>query len=228
MSTVRIVQIKLRLSNAYLVLGERPILVDTGSPGEMDRLVGALQEAGVAPRDLALILHTHGHVDHAGTTKALKALSGAPVAVHSADADLLRRGENGPVTPSGWLGYWVRPFVVKPFDAVEPDVVLERETDLSAYGIRARVLFTPGHTAGSLTVLTEAGAAIVGDVLMGGFTNGAFAASQPEYHFFINDRAALHQSLRRLVALAPSTIYVGHGGPLSLASVQARFADVLK
>jgi glyoxylase-like metal-dependent hydrolase (beta-lactamase superfamily II) len=227
MTITRIVQIRLGLSNAYLVLGERPILVDTGSPGEVEHIVAALKQANVAPRDLALILHTHGHVDHAGTTRALQAMSGAPVAIHRADAGLLRRGENGLVTPSSWLGYWVRPFVVKPFEAVEPDIVLEAEGDLSAYGVQARLVFTPGHTTGSLSILTDADEAIVGDLLMGGFTNGAFAAGQPEYHFFINDRAALHASLRRVVALAPAKVHVGHGGPLTLAKIKTRFVSVL-
>jgi glyoxylase-like metal-dependent hydrolase (beta-lactamase superfamily II) len=224
----RIIQIRLGFSNAYLVLGQRPILVDTGNPGEVEPLQRAMAQHGVAARDLALILHTHSHMDHAGTTRALKALSGAPVAIHVKDADLLRRGENGVVTPYGWLGRLTKPFVVKPYEGVEPDVVIERERELSAYGVNARLLFTPGHTAGSLSILTDSNEAIIGDLMMGGFTNGAFGADQPGYHFFVNDLEAAHASIRKLVSLAPARMYVGHGGPLPLEKVRTRFAGILR
>lgn len=217
----RVGLIRLRLSNAYLLMGERPVLVDTGSPGEAPAIVAALRAHGVTPEDLALIVHTHGHVDHAGSTRALQGLSPAPIAVAAPDADLLRRGRNGQVTPSGWLGQVVKLVVDHPFPPVTPDVVWTEEVDLTAYGVAARVLFTPGHTAGSLSVLTAAGELIAGDVLMGGVTNGAFAADRPGYHFFVNDQARLHASLRRLLALKPARWYVGHGGPLSSDAVQA-------
>jgi hydroxyacylglutathione hydrolase len=61
-----IVPIRLSISNAFLVRGERPVLIDTGCPGDTDTLLRALAKEGVAVRDLSLILHTHGHRDHAG------------------------------------------------------------------------------------------------------------------------------------------------------------------
>jgi glyoxylase-like metal-dependent hydrolase (beta-lactamase superfamily II) len=224
---VRVIQIRLGFSNAFLLLGDRPILVDTGSPGEAEHIRRALAQHGVALGDLALILHTHAHVDHAGTTRALKDLSGAPVAIHARDAELLRRGQNGVIKPFGLLGHFVKAFVVKPYAGVEPDIVIEGEMELAPYGVNARVLPTPGHTDGSISVVIEASEAIIGDVIMGGFTNGAFGAAEPGYHFFVNDLDAIHASLRKLVALAPARLYVGHGGPLPLEKVRARFAQIL-
>jgi len=74
--------LRLRSSNAYLVVGTRPILVDTGSPGNAARIVAACAGAGVRIRDRALILHTHVHSDHFGSTAVLAAEAGCPVAYH--------------------------------------------------------------------------------------------------------------------------------------------------
>jgi len=53
-----VVQIRLPLSNAFLIQGDRPILIDTGTPKDGDRILAALAAEGVQARDLALILHT--------------------------------------------------------------------------------------------------------------------------------------------------------------------------
>lgn len=64
--TARIVAIPLSVSNAYLIRGDRPVLVDAGSPGDEGRLVAALHQHGVNPVDLSLVVLTHGHTDHTG------------------------------------------------------------------------------------------------------------------------------------------------------------------
>ena len=61
-----VIQVRLSLSNSFLVVGERPILVDTGSPKDGKKLLEKLAQYGV--QDLALILHTHGHSVTAAAT----------------------------------------------------------------------------------------------------------------------------------------------------------------
>ncbi len=85
-----------------------------------------------------MILHTHAHYDHCGSSAALKERSGAPLAVH-----------------------------------------VEASLDPSPYGVAGRVTVTPGHTRGSLTVLTEEGHAFVGDLLGGGWFIGAPFPGRP-------------------------------------------------
>ena len=52
--TVRIVPLPLSISNAYLLLGDRPVLVDAGKPGEEEKLLHSLRQHGIAPFDLQL------------------------------------------------------------------------------------------------------------------------------------------------------------------------------
>ncbi|HRK90946.1 MAG TPA: MBL fold metallo-hydrolase, partial [Anaerolineales bacterium] len=92
---MKIIKIKLSLSNAYLVKDKKSILVDTGAPNEAGKILKAVKQAGVDEKDISLILHTHGHIDHAGSTAGLKRILNVPTAVHAADAFMLRTGTNG-------------------------------------------------------------------------------------------------------------------------------------
>jgi hydroxyacylglutathione hydrolase len=52
--TVRVVPLPLSISNAYLLLGDRPVLVDAGKPGEEEKLLDLLHQHGIATSDLSL------------------------------------------------------------------------------------------------------------------------------------------------------------------------------
>jgi len=78
--------------NVYLARSEDGwILIDTGFgvPGVLDELAAGLAYAGIAPADLRQILLTHVHPDHGGNAPQLAAMSGAPIRLHPADAELL-------------------------------------------------------------------------------------------------------------------------------------------
>jgi glyoxylase-like metal-dependent hydrolase (beta-lactamase superfamily II) len=218
-----IIPIQLSISNAYLIKGERPILIDTGCPGDHATLIRVLTKEGIAASDLALILHTHGHRDHAGGTRQLKQMTSAPTAVHSADADMLRNGANRRLIPTSFTGRLIRPVVDKPFPAVEPDVRLDDGMDLKPYGIAGRVITTPGHTNGSVSILLENGQAVAGDLLVGGYLGGLLARHHPGYPYFAEDMAVLRLSIKKLMAYSPIKLYVGHGGPLKAQAVAELF-----
>ncbi|MCB0187293.1 MAG: MBL fold metallo-hydrolase [Caldilineaceae bacterium] len=219
---MKLIPIKLRLSNAYLMLGERPILIDTGSPGEGKTLVKILRQHGVAVTDLSLILHTHVHSDHVGSTQALLAQAVAPVAFHQDDLPLARHGTNGKLTGVGLRGRVMAPlFANRPFDAPTADLWLTEGMRLDAYGVQGTVLHTPGHTPGSVSVLLDDGQAIVGDLLMGGYMGGILWPTKPNPHYFTADLAQNRASLQRILKLATHTLYVGHGGPLATDRVRS-------
>jgi len=51
------------------------------------------------------------------------------------------------------------------FECFQPDLVMEDEQELADYGFAAKVLHTPGHTKGSIAILTDDGKLFVGDTL---------------------------------------------------------------
>lgn len=223
MSGASVTQIKLRLSNAYLVQGERSILVDSGSPGEEGRIVAALAQTGLTPSDLSLIVHTHLHSDHVGSTQALLQSADVPVAFHRADQPLADQGHNGQLTGIGLRGRmmaWV--FGRTRFAAPAPSFYLEDGQRLDEYGVAGRILHTPGHTAGSVSLLLDGGEAVVGDVLMGGELGGNILAGRPNPHYFAEDAGQVRHSLGLILAQPVHTLYVGHGGPLAVKAVRAR------
>lgn len=214
-------QIRLRLSNAFLVVGERPVLVDAGSPGEADRIARAMKRHGVAPRDLALILLTHAHTDHAGAARELRERSGAPVALHPADGEMLRRGTMGSLTPVRPRHRLLELYVNKPFDGLDFDVELVEGKRLDEFGVAGQIVHTPGHCAGSVSVVldraasTEPNDALIGDLLIGGFLGGLVDPSRPRLPYFADDLTTLQESLAHVLSLTAGHLCCGHGGPLN-------------
>jgi glyoxylase-like metal-dependent hydrolase (beta-lactamase superfamily II) len=222
-STVHL--LRLRFSNACLIVGQRPILIDTGSRGDQPRIAARCAAAGVAIRDLALLLHTHVHSDHFGNTSALAAEAGCPVAHHPGDASLATHGNNGPLQGIGLRGRILTPLLSHlPFPTRAADIDAEEGMRLDAFGIGGRVLHTPGHTPGSISVVLDSGDAILGDLLMGGYAGGAIRPTMPNFHYFAEDLPAAMTSIDRVLAATSGRLFVGHGGPLRHEDV-ARWRD---
>lgn len=220
-----------RFTNVFLIQGDKGcVLVDTGHPGKADRILGRLAKHGVAPEDIRLILLTHGHTDHFGSAAELRERIGAPVAIHALDADAVRRGIHQPdslqptwrlIAPLIRIAALRNLAVPERAPAFEPDVVFEGEwrldeytsTLLSASGVAGRVIPTPGHTPGSVSVLLDSGEAIVGDMVIGSFLR---PLRRPEPPIVAWDLERNWESVRRLLDLSPRTIYTGHGGPFKI------------
>ncbi|RLB89731.1 MAG: hypothetical protein DRH26_10990, partial [Deltaproteobacteria bacterium] len=93
----QVVQIRLKMSNAFLILGEELVLVDTGSRKETSAILSAIDKAGLNILDLSLIIHTHAHFDHCGSTADLQQKSGALVAIHRSDSQFFWEGKTAPI-----------------------------------------------------------------------------------------------------------------------------------
>ncbi len=220
-----VVTVRSLVANAFVIRSERTAIVDTGNPGNAPRIVRQLERLGIEPRSISLILLTHGHVDHFGSIHALKAATGAPVAIHAADAPALRAGVNPPIVPRCATGHVLKPFFQhRRIAPCEPDLLVDETTDLSTFGIDGRIFETPGHTPGSISLLLAGGELLAGDLLLGGYLGGHVAAGRPGLPYFYDDRAELVASVRRVLTLPVSRMYVGHGGPLAPAAV-AHFLD---
>ena len=82
------------------------------------------------------------------------------------------------------------------------------------------MVYTPGHTKGSISVLLSSGEAIVGDLLMGGWLGGMFRSGQPGYPYYADDLGQIRASVKTLLDLGATKFFVGHGGPLEAGRVR--------
>lgn len=222
----RLHRIPLSISNAYLIKGAVNILVDTGSPGEGKKIIKALGQQGLQLSDLSLILHTHGHSDHCGSTQELIRQHPVPTALHSGDLNMALSGANGPIYTTTLFSRILRPLVDKRFLPFTPDHLADAMTDLSHFGLNATVHHTPGHSEGSISIALESGDIIMGDILMGGMMGGAFFPRKPGYHYFIQDREKLHRSIETILQLRGDRYWVGHGGPFTYSAISRWYERV--
>jgi hydroxyacylglutathione hydrolase len=117
------------------------IVVDPGD--EVERVVEILRRHDLKVR---AIVSTHTHIDHVGGLAGLHAATGAPVLIHKDDLELYSHLE----MQANWLG------VATPQVMDIQDFVKEGDT-LRWGGFEARVLHTPGHTPGSISLVVERG-----------------------------------------------------------------------
>lgn len=215
----KIVPVMLRFSAAFLVKERSIILIDTGMPGNGPALLQEISALG-KPNDLSLVVITHGHMDHIGSLPQVKEATGAKVMIHSQDRVALIHGRKESHV-QGFFPKLLRGVMRGRGDwkTVEPDVVIEGETDLGEFGVNATVIPTPGHTMGSISVLLPWGEAFVGDLIGGRLGN----ATKPNYPFFVEDKAKVAESARALLNRGARVFYAAHGGPFSAEDVSRRF-----
>lgn len=165
--------------NCFLIKGEKKhILVDTGVPNSETKIIKQLKKHNIKPENIGLIIITHGHIDHFGSAKELKDILKIPILMHGFDKVALQTGKSMFETLKPNHKIW--DIVLKPKLAKDtaspclPDVVLDEneEYDLSIYGIKGKVIHTPGHTPGSLSVVLENGEAIIMDLASSGILLG--------------------------------------------------------
>jgi hydroxyacylglutathione hydrolase len=94
------------------------------------------------------------------------------------------------------------------FDKFKPDVYLSEGQNLNEYGFNAKVLHIPGHTKGSIGILTDDGNLFAGDT----FTN----KRKPEIANYIENHLELENSINRLKKMNIKMIYPGHGKPFEM------------
>jgi hydroxyacylglutathione hydrolase len=204
---------------AYLIkLSDGFILIDTGDVSDCGNLENALEQAAVTPENLKLVLLTHGDFDHSGNAAFLQQKYGARIAMHANDAGMVERGDPGwnrkakpdKVTVLGRLIIFISSHLAKPapFQTFTPDILLADGQDLAEYGFAAQVLLLPGHSKGSLGILTADGNLFCGDLLMN--------MVRPTLHFMIDDYAEFKTSIEKLKKLNIRMVYPGHGKPFPL------------
>jgi hydroxyacylglutathione hydrolase len=215
-----IIPLKMKITNCYLIRGSDGFLmVDAGPPKSSGIFIKAMKERSIDPHDIKMIFITHGHWDHRGSLKDIQELTGARIAINHREAAWLE--DNKEPFPGG-IGVWgkflvvfiplMAPSIRSNLKPVSADIRLEDEgLALENYGISGRLLHTPGHTGGSMSLLLESGEAFVGDLAMSGFPR----ITGPGPFVLGEDIHAMKRSWQILLDAGAVKIYPGHGKPFS-------------
>lgn len=146
--------------SVYLLTGTRPALIDTGTAETPERTVlPYLQQIGLDPREIQVIVCTHHHPDHAGGMAYLAQVTGAEVWANSREKPLLEQ----PWRQVEWLRTMYpeyHPYVGKsPAEiqlelpqAVSVERVAGEGEAITLGNYPWQVLHTPGHTAGIISL----------------------------------------------------------------------------
>jgi glyoxylase-like metal-dependent hydrolase (beta-lactamase superfamily II) len=138
--------------------------------------------------------------------------------VHRLEAEYVRTGMSPPAARNRLSSVLFRPSTKPRAAGVEPDILIKDELDLNPYGVAGRVMWTPGHTRGSMSVMLESGEAIVGDLVLPRY----MSFGPPAIAFWAASRKDSLASIRKVLDLMPSIILTSHGGPYR-PDVMARF-----
>ena len=216
---------KLGTVNCYLVETEAGfVLIDTGSSNRRSELETELARAGCKPGNLKLIVLTHGDFDHTGNAAYLREKFGARIAMHRDDAGMAEQGDMFSNRSS--VNALIRRMAPILFrfprsNRFSPDLHIGEGDDLSEYGFDARVLSIPGHSKGSIGILTAGGDLFCGDLLEN--------SKKPATNSIMDDPVACEASLEMLQGFEINTVYPGHGTPFpidALLPAQCRGASV--
>ncbi len=219
------------ITAGYVVLGDRPCLVETGTARSAPTVVAALSELGVGPSDLATVVVTHIHLDHAGGVGDIAAAyPRAEIVVHEAGARHL-------VDPSRLMGSARRVYGTA-LDEVFGELVPTAEARVRAVDGAATIdlgagrslstHYSPGHAKHHIGLLdSDSGDLYVGDAV-GIYVPEADvlqpATPPPDF-----DLDAAVASLHLFAEFAPTRLLFSHYGPVAdVAATLARSEDELR
>jgi len=198
--------------NCYLLrAGDGYVLVDTGAPNARERLLKSLEDLGCLPGDLSLIIVTHGDFDHTGNAAHLHRTYGSRIGMHADDAPMAEIGDM--FVNRQKSNVIVRALAPRMIgfgrdDRFTPDCLLEDGSALIEYGLDAQVISIPGHSEGSIGILTAEGDFFCGDLLEN--------IKRPALNALMDDRQAGLVSVARLRGLGITRVFPGHGVPFSM------------
>lgn len=231
-----IIRIDLDGVNCYLLKEDNKfILFDTGGHLFMDKVFSnkreklekELENYGCTQSNLVLIVLTHGDNDHTSNAAFLREKYNAKIAMHQADIELVQNPslENA-LQNCNYKSIIYKIIsllakkqiksltenVLKEFESFTPDIIINEGDNLLQYGFHCKVLHLPGHTLGSIGILTEDGNLIAGDTLAN--------MKKPSAALNAVDFSKLTESINRLKSMNIKNVYPGHGKPFKVKDMK--------
>ena len=178
-------------TNCYLVgNGKKGVIIDPGD--DFPKIKNLIEKYNI---EIKKIILTHGHIDHIAAVSQVKDFTQAPVLIHAADADMLTSAEAN-----------LSASTENAFVAGKADELVSEGDIIEAGGLSFRVLHTPGHTPGGISLVTRGEEMVfTGDALFWGSIGRTDLPG--------GNHEVLMDSIRtKLLGLPDNTIvYPGHG-----------------
>ena len=209
--------IELSFVNAFLLkVADGFILIDTGLPMLWGKLESELKASGCVPGNLKLVIITHGDPDHIGNCAKLQKQYTCKIAMHKDDVRMAEEGVS-PKRKVRTLRAKIRVLKRKlkgthiEIEKFKPDLFLHEGQNLNEYGLNASVIHIPGHTKGSIGILTSERDLFAGDIMIN--------YQKPDKAVYIESLRDLKNSYSRLKSMGLKTIYTGHGKAFEFSEI---------
>jgi hydroxyacylglutathione hydrolase len=203
--------LKLGTVNCYLVKNNNGyILIDTGLSNKRTELEKELKSAGCKPGNLKLIIITHGDFDHTGNATYLREKFNTKIAMQYDDLGMTELGDMFWNRKGNFFIKRIAPILFRfgKSERFKPDLYIEDGDDLSEYGFNAKIIHLPGHSKGSIGILTADGNLFCGDLLIN--------TDKPVLNSIMDDKATANDSIEKLKNLSINNVYPGHGKPFPM------------
>ena len=212
--------LRIGFTNDFLVkLSDGYLLVDTGYFHKFDQFVSELRRAKIGLDEILFLLLTHHHDDHVGFAREFLFKSSARLIVHENALPFLGLGIHDEAGEhwNRWVHRLISPlstFLNHKFPSIDvrkDDIIVSNghAKALREIGLDAELVFTPGHSSDSMSIVMDDGIAMVGDAAMNLMNLG-----ETRYRpFFIQNIDEITRSWRKLIRFETKTIYPSHGRP---------------
>ncbi|TLS47273.1 MBL fold metallo-hydrolase [Streptomyces montanus] len=231
-----------------------PVLIDTGwdDPESWDTLGNGLEACGTSVAEIHGVVITHHHPDHHGLSGKVREASGAWIAMHAADASIVRRSRE--TRQERWYGYMAeklraagapdahvapllaarasgRTRTMPGLNSALPDREIVPGELLDLAGRRLRAIWTPGHTPGHVCLHLEeehpaqlpgSGRLFSGDHLLPEITPHIGLYEDPDDATVTDPLGDYLDSLERVGRLAPAEVLPAHQHPFTDAPSRVR------
>lgn len=190
-----------------LLVDDRLVLIDTSADADAGKVMDYLSNIRVKSKDLSTIFITHTHSDHVGGLAAIKHGSPAKVAAHRIEADFIARKRvyDGP-----------------PGTQRHPGTAVDVPLDDGQKHDGLEVIFTPGHTRGSISLLDPSRS-----LLIAGDAANNESGLRPMDDRYNVDPKQHRESIKKLAKLSFDVAIFGHGPPIK-GRASAKFVALAK
>lgn len=220
--------IEINNTNYYLLkCKEGYLLIDCGWVGKYDEFKNKLSKLNICVDSIKYVLLTHHHHDHAALVQDIRKESNCRLIMHNNGINYLKEGITCTKKTKTYNIYLkLLDKILSPFIKYSYTPVAITETDIIIHddyfdicellGLEGEIVYTPGHSEDSLSLILSTGDAFVGDVAM----NTLRMFGQKVRPVEAEDFDEVYKSWEKIIQCGANTIYPAHGKRFSVEELK--------